>query len=224
MGGATFGMGRLVAASSAGEPAVMRDIAQVRTPRLNELTDLGSSLSDTPYIVALTAVAAVVLRLVLGRWREPVFLALAVWAQSLVFLATTNLVGRTRPPVPRLDEAPPTSSWPSGHVSAAVCFYCGLALVITLHTRRHALVTALVWVVAAAVPLVVAVSRVYRGMHFITDVTWGLLLGAFCLIVVARAVLFPGPARRAPAPGVPPGRAAAPGASVPGASAPEPGA
>ncbi|TDD37170.1 phosphatase PAP2 family protein [Nonomuraea terrae] len=189
MAALTYGAGTLVFAHLTGEAAVSRAMAAGRTSLGNELTDFGSSLSDTPYIVALTAVTAIVLRLVLRRWREPIFLIAAVWSQSLVFLATTNLVGRHRPPVPHLDEAPPTSSFPSGHVSAAVAFYCGVALVLTTHVRNRAL-QVMIWTLSAAAPLAVGFSRVYRGMHFVTDVLWGLLLGIGCVVMAARAILY----------------------------------
>lgn len=193
----TYGTGKLLLEVSHVEPSLSRDVAADRTGLWNGLTELGSSLSDTPYIVALTVIAAIVFRLAYGRWRESVFLALAVWAQSLIFLATTNLVGRHRPPVEHLDPAPPTSSFPSGHVSAAVAFYCGVALVLTTHHHRSRLLTAAIWAVGLGAPLAVAFSRIYRGMHFVTDVLWGILLGGVCLAVVARAVLF-SPSRRRP--------------------------
>lgn len=184
LGGVTFGVGELILAVPTGEDAVSRSLAAGRTPLLNTLTDLGSSLSDTPYIVALTVIAGIVFRLVYHRRLETIFLVTAVWSQSLVFLATTEPVGRHRPPVPHLDPAPPTSSFPSGHVSAAVCFYCGVALVLTSHLRSRALQVQ-VWVPGVAAPLIVAFSRLYRGMHFLTDVGWGLLLGACCLAITA---------------------------------------
>ncbi|MFG2072425.1 phosphatase PAP2 family protein [Nonomuraea maritima] len=190
----TYGAGTLVFAHLSGEAAVSRAVAAGRTALGNELTDLGSSLSDTPYVVALTALAAVVLRMVLRRWRESLFLVAAVWSQSLVFLATTEAVGRRRPPVPHLDEAPPTSSFPSGHVSAAVALYCGLALVLATHVRSRAL-QVLIWVAGAAAPVAVGVSRVYRGMHFVSDVLWGLLLGAGCVAMAAWAILYGRPGR-----------------------------
>jgi undecaprenyl-diphosphatase len=184
----TFGVGGLVLAVPLGEDAVSRSLAADRTSVWNTVTDYGSSLSDTPYIVALTAVAAIAFRLVFRRWRESVFLVAAVWGQSLVFLASTVVIDRRRPAVHHLDLAPPTSSFPSGHVSAAVAFYCGLALVLSTRVHHRGAQVA-IWLVGGAVPLLVAFSRLYRGMHFVTDVLWGLLLGAVCVAVATRAIL-----------------------------------
>jgi membrane-associated phospholipid phosphatase len=189
MAGVTYGVGELILAVPTGEAAVSRTLAADRTSLWNTLTDFGSSLSDTPYIVTLTAIAAIAFRLAFKRWLESIFLVAAVWSQSLVFLATTTPVGRHRPPVQHLDPAPPTSSFPSGHVSAAVAFYCGVALVLTTHVRNRAL-QVVIWVLGIAAPLAVAFSRLYRGMHFLTDVLWGLLLGVACVVMAARAILY----------------------------------
>jgi undecaprenyl-diphosphatase len=196
---ATYGAGQAVLAWPSGEVALSRELAAGRDPAWNAATDLGSSLSDTPYIVALTAVAAIVFRLWLRRWRESVFLVAAVWSQSLIFLATTEVVGRHRPPVQHLDPAPPTSSFPSGHVSAAVAFYCGVAVVLAARVRGT-VARAAIWTPAVIAPLAVGFSRLYRGMHFLTDVVWGLLLGAGCVVMAAWAILRRPPARRSSSP------------------------
>ncbi|MEW1841916.1 phosphatase PAP2 family protein [Nonomuraea angiospora] len=195
MAAVTYGVGRAILAWPTGEASVSRSLAAGRTPLWNTLTDFGSSLSDTPYIVALTAIAAIGFRLLYRRWRESIFLVAAVWGQSLIFLATTEAVGRHRPPVEHIDPAPPTSSFPSGHVSAAVAFYCGLALVLTTHVRNRAL-QVLIWALGIAAPLAVALSRLYRGMHFLSDVIWGALLGAGCVVMAARAILYARERRR----------------------------
>jgi membrane-associated phospholipid phosphatase len=184
----TYGVGRALLAWPTGEAAVSRGLAADRTPLWNTLTDYGTSLSDTPYIVALTAVAAILFRLLYKRWRESVFLIVSVWSQSIVFLLITVLIDRHRPPVRHLDPAPPTSSFPSGHESAAVGFYCAVALVLTTHIRNRAL-QVLIWVLGGAAPLIVGFSRLYRGMHFLTDVIWGLVLGVCCVVVAAAAIL-----------------------------------
>jgi len=142
-----------------------------------------TSLSETPTIVALTALAAAVFRWKFGRWRESLVVIYAVVGESGIFMATTLLIDRPRPNVPKLDAAPPTSSFPSGHTAAAVCFYGAIAAIIIWHTR-HRWIKVVAVVVCAAVPLTIGGSRVYRGMHYPTDVLVGGLLGAIWLTVV----------------------------------------
>ena len=51
---------------------------------------------------------------------------------------------RPRPGVERLDASPPTSSFPSGHTSAAVALYIGMALLLA-GLARHTWLKALCW-------------------------------------------------------------------------------
>jgi membrane-associated phospholipid phosphatase len=106
----------------------------------------------------------------------------------LVFYSVTATVHRPRPPVIRLDAAPPTSSFPSGHTAAAVALYgCIAILVLWIYGRRPA--TRVAAIVLCCVPVVVGVSRVYRGMHYPTDVLAGALVGGLWLLLVMTTLL-----------------------------------
>lgn len=169
------------------EDGINRGFAAQRTGWANGVTWFFSMVGSTPVIIGVTVIAAVVLRLTLHRWRESLFLCAAVSAQAIVFFFTTLLIDRQRPAVQHLDESPPTSSFPSGHTSAAVALYVGLAVVLgTLvdHTGRRALLWLLV-----LVPLAVATSRLYRGMHHPSDVTASFVNGSLCVLIMARTIL-----------------------------------
>jgi undecaprenyl-diphosphatase len=189
-----FGIGVLITRALAdselvgGDSRVSRWFLRNRTPTFDTLTDIGSTLADTMTAIALTAVLMVVFRVWLGRWRESLVVLASIAGELFVFLLVTNAIDRKRPPVPKLDPAPPTSSFPSGHTAAAVALYGCLAVVLLRHlaARRLAVVLAIVcW----CVPLVVAVSRLYRGMHYPSDVLFGFLGGATWLIVVVMLLM-----------------------------------
>jgi membrane-associated phospholipid phosphatase len=105
----------------------------------------------------------------------------------LLFLIVTLLVDRPRPPVKHLDAAPSTSSFPSGHTAAAIALYGAVAVLASERVRSAALRWLLV-AIGVLVPLVVALSRVYRGMHYTTDVLGGMILGVTWLLVTTRAI------------------------------------
>ena len=157
-----------------------------RTPLLNTVTGFGSALGSTPVILTISAIAGVVLAL--GRyWRQFAFLLFAMTLEFGLFMTTTVLVDRHRPTVPQLDGAPPTSSFPSGHTAAALTLYVGLALVASTLVRGTLLRT-VVWLLAVLFPLFVGISRIYRGMHFPTDVAASVLLATGVLLFALLAV------------------------------------
>jgi membrane-associated phospholipid phosphatase len=169
------------------EDSVNRSLAGDRVGWANGVTWFFSTLASTPVIIAVTAVTAVILRLTLHRWREPIYLCAAVSAQAIVFFFATLVIDRARPGVPKMDESPPTSSFPSGHTSAAVALYVGLALILAMQTHRTGL-KVVCWLLVL-VPVCVAISRLYRGMHHPSDVTASFLNGAACVTIMARSIL-----------------------------------
>lgn len=158
-----------------------------RTPAWNDASHVGSMLSDTLVKVVLVAIVGVVMLALWRRWHDAVFLVLVVSFEATVFVISSVVVGRERPPVERLDPAAPSGSFPSGHAAAAVAFYAGVFVVVCWHSRHRGVRIAFA-VVAVVVPLIVAVSRVARGMHYPLDVIAGLLLGVASIVVVRAAL------------------------------------
>ena len=159
-----------------------------RTPTLDTMTHIGSMMADTIVALVVTAVAVVVLRIYLGRWRESIVIVVAILGELLIFLAITATVHRARPSVPQLDQAPPTSSFPSGHTGAAIALYACLAVICLRNLEPRWLAVSLA-MLGFATPVIVAASRVYRGMHYLTDVLAGMLAGGVWLAVVLLVLL-----------------------------------
>src|SRR3954471_2904100 len=110
------------------ELAFERTLVAHRTPFWNQVTHYGSVLGSTGTVVALTAAGCLLLAWRGHGPRLPVFLAAAVAGETGLFLLASMALDRVRPTIPHLDQAPPTSSFPSGHTAAAIALACGLAL------------------------------------------------------------------------------------------------
>ncbi|MFF5932545.1 phosphatase PAP2 family protein [Streptomyces sp. NPDC012508] len=170
------------------ELRAMREAVAYRGDRLDVVSQWLSALARTETVVGVTLASLVALLLLSGGrwWREAGFLGAAVALQSAVFLAVTAWVQRPRPGVAPLDTAPPTSSFPSGHVGASVALYGGWVVLALARARgpwRYASTVLLL------VPAAVGVSRIHRGMHYPTDVLGGLLNGTLTLLLVGWVVL-----------------------------------
>ncbi|MEO6501968.1 MAG: phosphatase PAP2 family protein [Jatrophihabitantaceae bacterium] len=168
--------------------SVDRELAADRREPWTSLTHLATFLAETLTVIGVLLVAIVLLRIQLKRWREPLFLAVAVIGEVTIFVSTTLMVDRDRPPVPHLDSAPPTSSFPSGHTAASIALYAGLA-VLAWRVGAAMWLRVLATVLAVLVPALVASSRLYRGMHYPTDVLGGVLLACCWLAVTSTVIL-----------------------------------
>jgi len=159
--------------------------ASHRSGSLDDASYVASSIGDIPFIPALVIVT------VLGaalrrRWRVAAFMAGAILVEVATYRVASLVVHRDRPAVPRLDDLPVNQSYPSGHVAASVVVYVGLALLISSRLRSGRS-QALLWAFALALPLVVALSRMYRGMHHPLDVSAGVLVGVGSIAIALFA-------------------------------------
>jgi membrane-associated phospholipid phosphatase len=176
-----IGLGKLITGPLKGSAIVRTDqhvatwMVAHRTPTWNHLTVIGSYLAETITKVLVTAVLALVLLRVWKRWFEPMVLTVSLVIEAAAFIVVTTIVGRHRPDVPRLDGSPVGSSFPSGHTAAAAA-YVAITVVVFWHTRNR-WARWIVAVVTALVPVIVALSRMYRGMHYLSDTVAGAILG-----------------------------------------------
>lgn len=175
------GVGLLIVGPLGGLPAELalnRVLVERRTPLWDAVTHVWSTIGGTAYVIGVCLVVVAGLWWRTRRWWFAVVPALAISVQSAVFVTSAFVVGRERPDVEHLDRAPPTSGFPSGHTGASTAFYLTLALV-----AQRIRPPGLRWSatgVCLLIPLLVAFSRLYRGMHHLTDVAVGLVNGVCC--------------------------------------------
>jgi membrane-associated phospholipid phosphatase len=157
-------------------------LAAHRSATLTDLSLIGSIMAGgvvLPLIAAAIGIAAAALR----EWRLAAFIAFALAVESATYRVTTLFVHRERPDVRRLEDLPVDASYPSGHTAAALAVYGGIALLLTSRFRG-ATVRWITWPLAVAIPVFVAVARMYRGMHHPLDTAGGVVIGVLALLVL----------------------------------------
>ncbi|WP_422770553.1 phosphatase PAP2 family protein [Plantactinospora sp. WMMC1484] len=163
---------------------VARELNEVVSPRsylvnaLNEITRLGGR----PVMLWLVGVAALLL-LMLPRVRLAVYLLATTAGALLLDPSVKSLVGRARPVVEAPVAAATGNSFPSGHALGSMVVYGALLLVFLPAVRYRKLFTTAVTLIVVAI----GVTRIALGVHYLTDVLAGWLLGALWLSVTAYA-------------------------------------
>jgi undecaprenyl-diphosphatase len=178
------GVGLLITGPLRGLPsesALSRHVQESRTARWDAVTMVWSHIGNTEIVIGVCALAVGMLWWRTRQWWRAVVPAIAIALQSTVFVIATAVVGRPRPEVAHLDPAPPTSSYPSGHVGASTALYLSFALLAQAIERP--LLRRVVTFVCLVVPVLVAWARLYRGMHHLSDIVVGAANGLACALL-----------------------------------------
>ena len=185
-------VGRLLGDTTELDGVVSDWFVEQRSSGLNVVTRLLSLAGDT-YTVIGIATAVVVVGFVRHHREGLIVLVVGMVGEVTIFLTITAIVARPRPDVVRLDGAPPTSSFPSGHTFAAIVLWGALGVVAT-RSRWHPWLRALFLTMMVVMPLAIGFSRLSRGMNHLTDVSASLVLGTVWLLIVVTVL--PPQARR----------------------------
>jgi undecaprenyl-diphosphatase len=159
-------------------------VRSLETPELSAVM-WGASVYGAPIRLLPLSLAAAAVFLLRG-WRRGAVLVLVTLAGAAVLdLGLKQLFARARPQA-FFDYylVPKSFSFPSGHALFAVCFFGGLAVLLS-HRVRGRLARILLWAVALVLILLIGVSRVYLGVHYPTDVIGGFAVGIIWVASVA---------------------------------------
>jgi undecaprenyl-diphosphatase len=153
------------------------------SPAVTVLKEI-SALGGRPIMMWLVTIA-VALLLIRRRTRLAVYLVVTGLGALLLDPSVKALVGRLRPVVDVPVASAPGNSFPSGHALGSMVAYGALLLVFlpALQPRWRKPAIALV----ALIVLAVGLTRIALGVHYVSDVVAGWLLGAVWLSVTAYA-------------------------------------
>jgi membrane protein DedA with SNARE-associated domain/membrane-associated phospholipid phosphatase len=133
---------------------------------------------DTVIVLAIVVAALSIL------WsrRSYVVPFLVTLAGSQLFASLgKRLVHRPRPSIAYYVE--PSFSFPSGHATLSIALYGFIAYILLRNVKRKRRYRTLILFFTLAIVFLVGLSRIYLGVHFLSDVWSGYLLGALWLII-----------------------------------------
>jgi undecaprenyl-diphosphatase len=158
----------------------------ISTAFLKTVTQLGSTI----VVVVVGAIVGLGTSFTTRRVAPTAFILMVLVGNSAITNLIKVLVGRARPTISVLAGFT-GQSFPSGHSAAAAACWGAVALLVARHWSHSGRSAA--FGAAAAIAVMVACSRVFLGVHWLSDVIAGLAVGwgwlALCSIAFGGRLL-----------------------------------
>jgi undecaprenyl-diphosphatase len=155
------------------DQGVMTLVQEHRSPMLDEVAVTFTLIGEFRNMLVFSALLTGLL-LLTRQWRQAIFAGGALLFTALGNTVTKHFFARLRPEV--LTDPLTSYSMPSGHASGSFALFLAIAV---LAGRGQPPRMRLTWLLLGCLPaLAIAMSRVYLGAHWPTDVLAGAMLAA----------------------------------------------
>ena len=159
-------------------------VTKLRNPILTSFMKLVTKLSNTVFVASAILILIIVFYYILKKKKIAYLLA-----GNLMFIVLLNqiikfMIRRDRPIGFRLIEET-GYSFPSGHAMVSMAFY-GLLIYIIKHLIKNKKLRIFLITLNVAIILLIGISRVYLGVHYLSDVVTGYSISLIYLLVLTK--------------------------------------
>jgi undecaprenyl-diphosphatase len=165
--------------------AVNAALQNLRSPGFTTLLD-AATIAGSPLGMALVVVVAAGVLLLRKQPASAVFVLAAAAGGALLNLGLKAIFERVRPPAANAIAAAQGYSFPSGHAMGSLIVLGSIGYVALRLPLRWKVKSAVLAALATAVALV-GLSRVYLGVHWLSDIAGGWSAGAVWLATATVA-------------------------------------
>jgi undecaprenyl-diphosphatase len=155
------------------------------SPALDALMRFASFVGSAWFVIPVLVIV-VILLLRRRRLAEAIFLPVVYAGSGALNFLLKLLFHRDRPTFSWSPGVVNDYSFPSGHAMNSLVFYLGLALVTWMVFGRR--VGTAVLSAGLVIVVFVGISRVYLGLHYVSDVIGGYAAGLIWLVVATVAL------------------------------------
>ena len=143
----------------------------------------GLTLFGSPVVMTILALGGALWLGVRRRWELWGGWVVAFVGSAVIVQITKRTIHHPRPLGADQFLHGSSFSFPSGHVVGSLVGFGMLAYVISRVTERGAVANAVLYIATSCTVAAIAWSRIYLGVHFVSDVLGGAAIGSAWLIV-----------------------------------------
>lgn len=162
------------------DTAVNAIIPSIQTPSLTKLMIIITGIGSTTCL-AILSILLLILLIYKKRYHQSLLLAFGMLGGLLIELFIKAIIQRERPESMLIAET--GYSFPSAHAMMALVFFAILMYTVK-DDLKNAFLRYLFIAVSICIVLLVAFSRLYLGVHWLSDVIGGLIIGAIWLLLL----------------------------------------
>ena len=155
-------------------------ISKIRTDKLTniftKITNIGSSYS--------LIVLSILFFINFKEKKYPIAIALNLTAAFIISQLIKLIINRPRPIGIALVEAS-GFSYPSGHTMVSTAYF-GFLIYLILKNISNKVLKIIATTFLTIIPILIGISRIYLGVHYLTDIIAGILLAIIYLIIFTK--------------------------------------
>ena len=159
---------------------------KIRNENLTSIVVLITNLGGLPSLFFIMAITVIIL-FILKKRKAGIAVALNLIISSCTYVIMKSLIQRPRPIVEQSLIIERGYSFPSGHSTNNMAFYA-LAIYLVYNNVKNKKIRNTICIVLAIIPILIAFTRIYLGVHYLSDVIAGLCLGAICVTIFINYV------------------------------------
>jgi undecaprenyl-diphosphatase len=157
---------------------------QLHRPWLTRVIEFVTHLGDLTTLEVVLGVA-VVFFVVVRRWRTACCVAAAGLSAYALEYSVKPWVNRPRPDLAWVAHRPASPSFPSGHALLSMAVYAAVAVGLAAMIRRRGGLAKVILALGLALPVLIGFTRMYLGLHYMSDVVGGFCAGLACALFFA---------------------------------------
>ncbi len=162
-------------------------MGRIRTPLLTSVMIFITNMGD-PVLIWAGTIVFICFLLYFKKREQAIFVTWTIVGGAVLNQVLKVSIQRSRPSGTSLVEAWGWS-YPSGHAMMSVLFYLSLGFFLMRRTRQPAGKAAVI-IIFTAIPVLIALSRIYLQVHYLSDAAAGLFGGLFWFAVCVTTLMF----------------------------------